>query len=358
MTAKTNENSNLPIETDNRLHPERHSQHDLFICDVADAVLKDDLASMEHPFYSLSKKPDLKPRRYENNGKWLEVVPSVKGTATIYDKDILIFCISQMIAATNSGKELSPHVKISAKELLLFTNRNTGGKDYEALREALERLDGTRIRTNVKTGQIEEDSGFGLIDSYSIKRSEKTGRILDLQVKLSDWTFRSVASKEVLTLNRDYFRLKKPMERRLYEIARKHCGKQAQWKISLVSLKNKCGSMGSIDKFRFFVKDIAKGNHLPDYSMKFVPEDDSVHFYSRSAFIDNCAPPLPQDDRPKLKPETFDAAREVAPNYDVFQLEKQWLAMWYDTGKPELKDPDKAFLAFAEYRSQKNPKFE
>jgi hypothetical protein len=37
------------------LLPDRHPQHDLFICDVADAVLKDMLAHMEHPFYALSK---------------------------------------------------------------------------------------------------------------------------------------------------------------------------------------------------------------------------------------------------------------------------------------------------------------
>ena len=40
------------------LMPDRHPQHDLFICDVADAVLKDVMAHMEHPFYSLSKKPE------------------------------------------------------------------------------------------------------------------------------------------------------------------------------------------------------------------------------------------------------------------------------------------------------------
>ena len=39
------------------LLPERHPQYDLFICDVADAVLKDVMQHMEHPFYSLSKKP-------------------------------------------------------------------------------------------------------------------------------------------------------------------------------------------------------------------------------------------------------------------------------------------------------------
>jgi hypothetical protein len=31
---------------------------DFFICDVADAVLKDLILSMEHPSYALSKKPE------------------------------------------------------------------------------------------------------------------------------------------------------------------------------------------------------------------------------------------------------------------------------------------------------------
>ena len=41
-------------------------------------------------------------------------------------------------------------------------------------------LDGTRIRTNVRTGGEEEFEGFGLIESFKLRRSEKTGRILEI----------------------------------------------------------------------------------------------------------------------------------------------------------------------------------
>ena len=61
--------SDTPRE-ENLLLPDRHPQHNLFVCDVADAVLKDDMASMEHPFYSLSKKPDTAVRRYDHGDKW------------------------------------------------------------------------------------------------------------------------------------------------------------------------------------------------------------------------------------------------------------------------------------------------
>jgi plasmid replication initiation protein len=163
----------MDTETTNSLKPllpDRHPQHDLFICDVADAVVKDVMQEMEHPFYSLSKKPETTVRRYEHKGNWIEITPSVKGLATIYDKDILIYCISQVMAKINRGEPVSQRVRISSHDLLIFTNRGTSGRDYMALIEALDRLEGTRIRTNIITGENEQIDGFGLIDTSSIRR--------------------------------------------------------------------------------------------------------------------------------------------------------------------------------------------
>ena len=44
--------------TKSALLPQRHPNHDLFICDVLDAIPKDDMASMEHPIFSLATKAD------------------------------------------------------------------------------------------------------------------------------------------------------------------------------------------------------------------------------------------------------------------------------------------------------------
>jgi hypothetical protein len=94
--------------TDQHLLQAKHANGDLFICDVADAVLKDLIPQMEHPFYSLSKKPETKIRRYEHNGNWLQIVPSVKGLATIYDKDILIYCVSQVMEKLKRNEPVGP----------------------------------------------------------------------------------------------------------------------------------------------------------------------------------------------------------------------------------------------------------
>lgn len=126
--------------TEKVLLPDRHPQSDIFICDIADAAIKDDMASMEHPIFVLSTKPCMTSKRYQNGENWLEVNPSHKGIATIWDKDILIFAISQIMAAKNSQLTYSKHVSFTAYDFLVFSNRNTGGKDYEALKDSLERL--------------------------------------------------------------------------------------------------------------------------------------------------------------------------------------------------------------------------
>ena len=65
---------------------------------------KDDMASMEHPLFTLATRPDRRILRYAHGDATIEVTPSVKGLATIHDKDVLIFCVSQLMAALNAGR--------------------------------------------------------------------------------------------------------------------------------------------------------------------------------------------------------------------------------------------------------------
>ena len=162
------------------LSPDRQRQGDFFLCDVFDAIPKDDLASMEHPLFSLATRPDRRILSYAHNGVEITVTPSVKGLATIHDKDILIFCISQLMSAINAGRDVSRTLHLKAHDLLLATNRETSGDAYRRLREAFERLAGTRITTNIVTGETEVTSGFGLIERWEIVRKTRGGRMADV----------------------------------------------------------------------------------------------------------------------------------------------------------------------------------
>jgi plasmid replication initiation protein len=342
---------------DDQLVHAKHVQGDLFICDVADAVLKDLIPQMEHPFYSLSKKPETAIRRYEHNGNWLQITPSVKGLATIYDKDILIYCISQLVEKLKHHEAVGPKLRISSYDLLVFTNRGTAGKDYSALCEAIDRLAGTRISTNIRTGDEEQTDNFGLIDAASIRRKHGLdGRLLWVEIKLSDWVFNAIKCQEVLTLHRDYFRLRKPLERRIYELARKHCGRQASWQVSLETLLKKCGSQSPVKRFRQMLKHIAMHDHLPDYRLTFDEATNQVTFYNRESWWEH-HPKLANDSDELLPLPTraYEEARAAAPGYDVYELEQAWRDWWVSSGKPKLDSPAAAFVGFCASRHKRAP---
>ena len=318
--------------------PDRTRQGDFFVCDIFDALPKDDLASMEHPLFSLSTRPDRRILSYEHNGVEITVTPSVKGLATIHDKDILIFCISQLMAAINAGRRVSRTLQLKAHDLLVATNRETSGDAYRRLREAFERLAGTRITTNIVTGDHETTTGFGLIESWEIVRKTRGGRMVSVSVTLSEWLYRAVLSKSVLTLNRDYFRLRKPLERRIYELARKHCGRQDSWRVSVDTLLKKSGSASPRRVFRAMLREMIAKGHLPDYEMTEEP-GDLVRFSLREGVVETVPPPV-------LRAQTMEAARDMMPGADVYALEAEWRGYWVSTGRPKLRSPDKAFLGF------------
>ena len=346
-----------PPQSLEALLPDRHTQHDLFICDVSDAVLKDIIPQMEHPFYSLSKRPVTTIREYEHNGSWLKIIPSAKGLATIYDKDILIYCISQIMAKLNLGEPVSPRVRINSRELLIFTNRGTAGKDYIALNDALDRLAGTRISTNIAAGVDEEEiRNFGLVENTTIRRKKgEDGRLLWCEVELSDWVFQAIRSHAVLTLHRDYFRLRKPIERRIYEIARKHCGLQREWTVSIEVLLKKSGARlkdsHALKEFRRALRHLAENNHLPDYLVEM--EADRVRFTNRSTMKRDKAGAM-WISAITLDPDTYEEAREAAPGWDVYVLEQEWREWLADTGKEPPRKPDFAFVRFCAKRYERD----
>jgi len=324
------------------LLPDRHPQVDFFLCDIFDAIPKGDLATMEHPVFSLSTRPDRRVLNYEHNGARIEVVPSVKGLATIHDKDILIFCISQLMAAINAGRSVSRTLTLRAHDLLVATNRETSGDSYRRLRESFERLAGTRITTNIVTGAHEVTSGFGLIESWEILRRTRGGRMVSVSVTLSEWLFRAVLSKSVLTLSRDYFRLRKPLERRIYELARKHCGRQGSWRISVETLLKKSGSASPRRVFRKMLRDMIAADHLPDYEMAEEP-GDIIRFAPRDRMVEAEGPPL--------SPAALEEARMLLPGADIYAVEADWRRFWVSSGRPRLRAADRAFLGFCRTRA-------
>ena len=328
----------------NPMLPERYPDADLFVCDILDAVPKGDMGSMEHPLFSLSTKPDMKAREYNNGNTWLTIQPSSNGMATVHDRDVLIYCISQCMAALNSGEKVSRNLSLNAYDLLRATNRQSSGTGNDLLLDALDRLSGTRIKTNVTQGDTERTDNFGLIDGYTIINKTDNGRIQQLQITLSDWVFDAIDNNHVLTLSPAYFQLRKPIERRLYELARKHCGSQPKWEISLAKLKTKTGSQSNDREFKRMLSKVITDNlaheHMPDYTFELSDHKLTVRPI-KSAPVQGYIPPLNSD--------TYEEARKYASGWDIRVLESEW-RNWVTTKQIKVRNADTNFISFCKKR--------
>lgn len=342
------------------LLPVRHPQRDFFVCDIFDAAPKSDIASMEHPLFTLSTKPDMTPRRYEMNDNWIELRPSSIGLATVFDRDILIYCISQCMAALNEGRQIHRTMRLSAHDVLKATNRDTSDKGYAGFKAALTRLRSTEIQTNITTGGVEQWEVFGFIDAAKTIRKSREGRMLAVEVTLSDWLFNALDAKrgEILTISPQYFQLRKPLERRLYEIARKSCGtKNRMLRYRMEKLRMKAGSQSTPKEFRRMVKAIVdmnnEKNHIPDY--KFELDGDLFIIRPRSEFTDIYAEPETVDtlDQITLPSSAYDNARKHAGGYDLYFLEREWRGML--GGKKSMPDnPSGSFVNFVRSYVRRN----
>ena len=339
------------------LLPERHPVRDFFVLDALDVAPRSDMASMEHPIFSLSTKPETRPLKYTHGENSLEIIPSVLGLPTVFDKDVLIYCISRLVDMQNSGRSIGPCIRLTTHDLLVQTNRPTNNLGYERLAPALDRLSGTRIRTNIKTGDSITTRGFGLISEYEYNR--KGGMFADrlryLEIELSPWLFRAIEACEVLPISRDYFRLRRPLDRRIYELARKHCGQQNHWRVSFDVLQKKSGSNSVPKKFAFYVRHLTASNHLPDYTMTL--EGEQVVFWRRgegaSATKPNRAATVPVEATTLAAPaerrilvssQAIERLYEMAPGWDKYMLEHTYIEWAKD--KDPARNEDARFLSW------------
>ena len=67
----------------------------------------------------------------------------------------------------------------------------------------------------------------------------------------------------------DYFRLRRPLDRRLYDLARKHCGAKEKWRIGIDKLvkRNAAPKQEHANPLCAICVETAEADHLPDYAL-------------------------------------------------------------------------------------------
>jgi plasmid replication initiation protein len=248
---------------------------------------------MERPFFSLAKRKRVKPIDYQSpDGRvWIKISAHPDyGMATIWDGDILIWATSQLLEQKRRGAIPSRVLRFRPNELLRAIGRTydgsgrAGGRTYDELKAALDRLKNTNIRTNIRMlhgNRFRRDEGsFSWIDEWRYVEVEGEPPMMELE--LSRWVYEGIMQQGgVLAIDPAYFKINGGLERALYRIARKHVGQQDGFRIRLNKLHEKAGSDSSLREFRRMIRLIAGRNRLPGYHVVYEEDADLVVFRRR-----------------------------------------------------------------------------
>nr|WP_156347162.1 replication initiator protein A [Sphingomonas sp. Leaf33] len=248
-------------------------QRDLFQLDSPlTGEIRGERSLMAFPFFALSKNAWMKPLTYDHATVSIEVRPSASGVATIYDKEIVLYIASLMAAKVEAGEDVAQDFIFTAHDLFSVTGSNQSARSYSRLSEALERLQGTQIKTNIEAGGEGEEGFFSWLSEARLHYSKtRTGerRLKAVKVRLCDWLYRAILrDRQVLDYAAAYFQLG-PIERRIYEVARSTCDGE-RLEIDLATFRLQIGYQNPLANFRSALKAIALANSIPDYTIELI----------------------------------------------------------------------------------------
>jgi plasmid replication initiation protein len=250
-------------------------QLDLFVPYITNLPLRDTRETMERPFFSLAKRKRLKPIEYvsPDGTIYVKVFATPEfGMATIWDADVLIWASSTLNNMRKNGcNDLPRTLHFQAYDLLKTIGRDTGGRDYQLLRDALGRLQATTIKTNIRPKGRKKERQFSWIESWSDLVDDRTGQSLGMTLTVSDWFYEGILMDGgLLAIDPAYFSISGGRERWLYRVARKHAGAAGPngFAIAMPTLFEKSGAEGTYRRFKFEMLGIVRRNDIPDFDLQ------------------------------------------------------------------------------------------
>lgn len=245
-------------------------QIDLFIATASDVSPKAHQDLMTRCWWSLAKQKRIAPIEHYHDESWVKVSGDAEyGIATIYDFDIMIYAIAQLVHNLNNKMAVGRRFEFTAYDYYKFTGRKSkGGRGYKELWAALERLHHTYVKTNIRQGQKHTHHSFVWLSD--IKQNFDGKRHRGYEITLPEWLFDSVVNDNlILTLDDGYFDIKSGLEKWLYLYARKTSGySKTGWVESIENIYQKSGSKGTISEFRRQIRKILSKGEILGYNVE------------------------------------------------------------------------------------------
>ena len=241
--------------------------------------VSNDRNTMLHSFFALeSKRTD--PIEYKAGTVEIVVQGTKLGIATINDKEILVYICSIASQKLARGELVSQKFRFTAHDFFSVTGKTPGGKTYQYFASALERLQGTQIKTNIVTGGRRERTWFSWLKSARMETavwSNGQEAMKAIEVELCDWLWRAIVDDKATLMSSDAYFYLPPLERKLYEVGYAECADHVTAAIPLDELRRRMGVTTDLRHFRHnLAKTIAKGS-LKGFVIEFVHRNDAGH---------------------------------------------------------------------------------
>lgn len=254
-----------------------------FLIDLSSALLAAPFKNtVEIPFFLL-KGGDSSSRHFVYENLEVTIRAGEEGLATIHDRDLWLFSLSEFVRQNYNKETFENSVQFVAHDYLIETNRRTDGDNYKRMMSSLQRLIQTRFEVCVHYEDgTQNRKEYQLFDSWQTIKRPADDRMMAIEVTFPDWTLAIIRQGGLLQVNSDYFTLRKPLERRLYELGKKYCANQVKWAADLNTIYERSGSTSTFREFRRLINVISKSNKLPDYQLRYLKRGgDVLTFYSR-----------------------------------------------------------------------------
>lgn len=212
---------------------------------------RNDQHLMRYPLFSTSRGKRLEPIEYQcrdrhGNRRYLTVTGNAKyGMADQRDADIVRYALSKMGEVFLKTGYAAPYVRVSAYELLQSIGKDAGKKGYLWLRQAMRRLAGMLLETNILTTDPQDPAVeyVGSLVSFEVKPGAGgSGRKAwgDIAIHIAPVLYRSAALRGLLCIEQSVMREQGNLRKALLERIQVFMGDKQSWSVELRRFAELC----------------------------------------------------------------------------------------------------------------------
>lgn len=235
------------------------------------------------PHFALSSG-DMKSRRFEFEGKFMEFIPGPLGLPTVRDFDILLYCTSWLGNAVMQERhdDVANFLEFEVDDFYKFSGRARGDERDNAFVQALDRLSTSFITTNTKPlNHNPARKSVPYIPEYKLTRDD-SGKIKTVWLRIQVRLCGLMRGNYKIVYDKSFFELS-PVRRAIYMFVSLYCSQyEEDLTVTFAKLHQAVGATSPLRKFIAVIEELQE-KPLPSFTSSINSSDETITFKSTRA---------------------------------------------------------------------------